>query len=240
MELNKIHTGNIADSVLLPGDLKRAEYIAKNYLRDCSEFFMDYGIHGYTGSYHGRMVSVAGSGMGIPSVSLAAGLLYKNYGVHSIIRIGTCGTMQKGVAVGDILIALGCSTTSGINRHVFDGSIFCPVADFSLLRTAVQKAAANGIKVKVGNLLSTDLFYDLAVSEHDRLWWDFGVLGVEMEGAGLYTSALRYGRRALMICTVSDSLTNKQGGMTPAQRETSLHEMITLGLDTVSGSSGVG
>jgi len=223
---------NIAKSVLLPGDPRRAEYISKNYLAGSVPFKGLRGISGFTGTYMGRKVSVMGSGMGIPSVSLCASTLYECYDVQNIIRIGTCGTARDDVNIGDILIAEGCSTTSGINRRLFSGSLFCPIADFELLRTAIASAKENGLAVKVGNLISTDLFYDIADNDSGKLWWKFGILGVEMEGAGLYTTALRYGRRALMICTVSDSIITREG-MSPELRETSLHEMISLGLNTI-------
>ena len=224
--------GRISDSVLLPGDPRRATYIAQNYLKDSEEFNDSNRLFGYTGIYEGAVVSVMGSGMGIPSVLFASNILYEQYNVKNIIRIGTCGTAQQNVNIGDMLIALGCSTTSGINRHVFSGSLFCPVADFELLNIAVETARKENIEVKVGNLLSTDLFYDIVPNNDGEIWWDFGILGVEMEGAGLYTSAMRYMKRALMICTVSDSIVTRQG-MTPEQRETSLHDMITLGLKTI-------
>jgi len=227
---------NVAKNVLLPGDPKRAEYISKRYLSNVEKIDEEHGINGYTGIYAGKELSVIGSGMGIPSVLLAANTLYDYYDVETIIRIGTCGTAQEGVNIGDILIALGCSTTSGINRNTFDDRLFCPVADFKLLSTAVEVAREIGVNVKVGNLLSTDLFYELTADTKNNLWWDFGVLGVEMEGAGLYTEAMKYNRKALMICTVSDSIITRVG-MTPKQRETTLHDMITLGLNTIEGFS---
>ncbi|MCL1829857.1 MAG: DeoD-type purine-nucleoside phosphorylase [Oscillospiraceae bacterium] len=229
MELN---ANTIAKGVLLPGDPKRAQYIAVNYLKQTEEFRLDNGITGYSGIYDGRRISVAGSGMGIPSVMLAADALYDCDDVNAIIRIGTCGTAQSEVNIGDMLIALGCSTTSGINYRTFEGDLFCPVADFEMLQVATDKAVAMNIGFKVGNILSCDLFYDLTESEANNRWWDFGVLGVEMEGAGLYTTALKHQKKALMICTVSDSIINRQG-MTPKQRETSLHDMIILGLNSI-------
>lgn len=222
----------IAENILLPGDPKRAEYIAKNYLLNPKKFSIENRLNAYTGRYNSVDISVVGSGMGIPSVLLAADTLYDKYDVKNIIRIGTCGTAQKDINIGDMLIALGCSTTSGINRNTFGGNIFCPVADFSLLKTAVDTAKSNNISVRIGNLISTDLFYDIATTTNYNLWWDFGILGVEMEGAGLYTSALKHCRRALMICTVSDSIID-QLGMSPKQRETSLNDMIMLGLETI-------
>ena len=224
--------GEIMKSVLLPGDPKRAQYIAENFLKAPALFNDARGMLGYTGTYNGRCVSVMGSGMGVPSVSIYANELFSHYHVENIIRIGTCGTARSDVAIGDLLLAGGCSTTSDINRRIFNSGTFCPVADFEMLKTAYDRAAALGKRVRVGNLLSTDMFYDIAEVYGDALWWEFGVLGVEMEGAGLYTAALRHKRRAFMMCTVSDSIIDRSG-MTPGERETSLNEMIELGLDTI-------
>lgn len=226
------NAGEVATSVLLPGDPMRAKYIAESFLGNSVLFNGALGALGFTGTYRGRRVSVLGSGMGIPSVSIYANELYRLYGVENIIRIGTCGTARPDISIGDLLLAQGCSTTSEINRRIFNSGTFCPIADFDMLKTAYDSAVAEGKSVRVGNLLSTDLFYDLAKIPNDDLWWKFGVLGVEMEGAGLYTAAMRNAKRALMMCTVSDSIVDRKG-MPPSQRERSLNEMIELGLETI-------
>ena len=228
----KAAAGEIAKGVLLPGDPKRAKYIAENFLTDSVMFNDVRGILGFTGIYNERRISVMGSGMGIPSVSIYANELYQEYAVESILRIGTCGTAREDVAIGDLLMAQGCSTDSDINRRIFSGGTFCPIADFDMLKTAYERASALGINAKVGNMLSSDMFYSLVPGNDGEVWWKFGIIGVEMEGAGLYTTALKHKKRALMICTVSDSITDRQG-MTPEQREKSLKDMITLGLDTI-------
>ena len=222
-----------AKTLLLPGDPNRAKFISENYLRNSTERVIENNLAVFTGEYMDCLVSIAGSGMGIPSVLMTANRLYKDYGVDNIIRIGTCGTAHKDVNIGDMLIASGCSTTSGFNRHSFYDRVFCPTADFKLLKTAVDIANSMNLKVKIGNLLSTDLFYDLTTIENANIWWDFGILGVEMEGSGLYTSAHYHNKRALTICTVSDTIIDRKG-MSPEQRETSLHEMISLGLNTAT------
>ena len=223
--------GEIAQSVILPGDPRRAKYIADNFLSDAVLFNDVRGILGFTGCFNGKRVSVMGSGMGIPSVSIYANELFMEYDVQNIIRVGTCGTAQTDIGLGDVILAQGCSTDSDINRRVFGGT-FCPIADFQMLRTAYQKAVKLGKNVRVGNMLSSDMFYSMADAQNDDLWWKYGVLGVEMEGAGLYTAAARHKRRALMICTVSDTFEDRTG-MSPEQREKSLNDMIELALNTI-------
>jgi purine-nucleoside phosphorylase len=223
--------GDIAKGVLLPGDPRRAKYIAENFLEDPVLFNDVRGMLGFTGKYKGKRLSVMGSGMGIPSASIYITELYKFFDVENIIRIGTCGSWLDEYGIGSVFLAQGCSTTSNINRKIFNGS-FCPLADFSLLRTAYLKSIALGKKVKVGNMLSSDLFYPLADDPKFENWKKFGIMGVEMEGAGLYTAAMRFNKRALMICTVSDTKTGERD-MTPEERETSLNDMIELALDTM-------
>ncbi len=223
--------GEIAKCILLPGDPRRAKFIAENFLENPVLFNDVRGILGYTGIYKGRRVSVMGTGMGMPSISIYVNELMSQYGVKVARRIGTCGSQNPEAKLGDVLMAQGCCTTSRINRRMFNG-VYAPVADFELLRTAYLKAKERGAGVAVGNVLSSDMFYSLAPDDRFKNWFDFGVIGVEMEGAALYTVARKYGARALMLCTVSDSVSDPKG-MTPEQRETSLTNMITLALDTI-------
>lgn len=223
--------GEFAESILLPGDPLRAKYIAENFLETPQLVTDVRGILGFTGTYKGKRVSVMGTGMGIPSISIYVNELMREYGVKVAVRIGTCGAGPIAHDLGDIMLAEGCCTTSETNRRMFNGT-YCPVADFDLLRTAYQKAKERGQSVTVGNMLSSDMFYPLAPDERSSRWYDFGVIGVEMEGAALYTIAKKFEAKALVICTVSDSSANK-AGMTPEQREKSLTGMIGLALDTV-------
>ena len=227
--------GEIAKSILLPGDPKRAKYIADNFLEDAVLFNEVRGMLGYTGIYEGKKISVMGTGMGIPSVSIYATELCEIFGVETMIRIGTCGTFRKDISIGDLLFAQACCSDSGILSNNFPGT-FAPIADFGLLMTAYKKATERGKTVRVGNLLSSDCFYPLGDPDTAKMFWKYGVLGVEMEGAGLYTVAAKYERKALAICTVSDTIENKQG-MTPKEREQTLNDMIKLGLDVAFESA---
>ncbi|MEA5049865.1 MAG: purine-nucleoside phosphorylase [Oscillospiraceae bacterium] len=222
--------GDIAKSILLPGDPLRAKFIAENYFENPVLFTDVRNILGYTGTYKGRRISVMGTGMGIPSISIYSQELMTQYGVRNLIRIGTAGGYKAGMRLGDVILAQGCSTTSNINRLVFPGT-YCPIADFDLLRTAYQKAVALGKQVTVGNMLTSDMFYAVDEVVEDPVWTKFGIVGVEMEGAGLYTAAARNGCRALCIATVSDIMGSKEE-MTSQQREKSLTDMIAIGLGT--------
>ncbi len=222
--------GDIAKSILLPGDPLRAKFIAENFLENPVLFNDVRNILGYTGMYKGRKLSVMGTGMGIPSISIYAQELMTQYGVENLIRIGTAGGLKAGMKLGDVILAQGCSTTSNINKLAFPGT-YCPVADFDLLRTAYGKARALGKSVTVGNVLTSDMFYAVDEVADDPIWVKFGIVAVEMEGAGLYTAAARNGRRALCIATVSDIPGNKQE-MTSQEREKTLTDMIAVALDT--------
>jgi purine-nucleoside phosphorylase len=224
--------GDIAQSILLPGDPMRAKYIAENFFDNPVCFNNVRNMLGFTGTYLGKRVSVMGTGMGIPSISIYATELMQQYDVQNLVRIGTCGSMKTGIKIRDIILAQGACTDSDINHHIFSGT-YCPVADFDLLRTAYLKAQALGIKTWVGNVLSSDMFYNEELGPGNELWIKYGVLGVEMEAAALFTLAKKLNRRAFALLTVSDSLVSDEAQMSPAEREQSLNSMITIALETV-------
>lgn len=224
--------GEIMETVLMPGDPLRAKYIAENFLEDAVCYNNVRGMLGFTGTYQGKKVSVQGSGMGIPSFMIYANELINEYGAKKIIRIGTCGAISKKVHVRDIILGMSSCTTSNINTTRFRGYDFAPTADFLLLKEAYEKALELGIlkeHLHVGPILSTDEFYG-----HDegltQEYADYGVLGVEMEAAGLYTLAQKYDVKALAILTVSDHLIT--GEATSAkEREQTFTEMMKIALE---------
>ena len=222
--------GQIAPVVLFPGDPLRARWIAETFLDDAELYTETRGMLGYTGTWEGQRISVQGSGMGQPSMAIYANELFESYDVQSIVRVGSCGALTERVKVRDIIIANGACTDSGINRVRFHGLDYAPVADFGLLRAAVEASEAEPLEstVHVGQLFSSDQFY----STRPELMEPFvqhGVLGVEMEAAGLYTLAAYYGRRALAICTASDHIVT--GEATSAQeREQTFGDMIRIAL----------
>ncbi|MEG0752079.1 MAG: purine-nucleoside phosphorylase [Oscillospiraceae bacterium] len=225
--------GDVASGILLPGDPLRAKYIAERYFKNPVQFNNVRGILGFTGEYNGKRVSVMGTGMGIPSMAIYATELMGQYGVESAIRIGTCGSMNPDIHIKDIIFAQGACTDSDFNRQVFPGN-YCPVADFELLRAAHKKAEELGIKPWVGNVLSSDTFYqEELLVDRNALWIKYGVMAAEMESAPLFTIAKKFGRRALSILTVSDSTVSKEREMTSQERERSLDDMITIALATL-------
>ncbi len=220
--------GEIADFVLMPGDPLRAEWIATTFLEEVSCYNRVRGMLGFTGVYQGKRVSVQGSGMGIPSALIYYTELIREYGVKTLIRVGTAGALQPRLQLRDLVIALSASTTSRINREVFPHGDFAPTADFALLRQAMQAADTLGLPYEAGNILSVDSFYPPVEGAYDS-WTDHGVLCVEMETAGLYSLAARHGARALSILTISDVL--PRGEHSPAhERERSFRDMVTLAL----------
>jgi purine-nucleoside phosphorylase len=224
--------GQIAERVLLPGDPLRAKWIAETYLKDARCYSTVRNMLGFTGTYDGVEVSVQGSGMGMPSASIYAHELINDYGVKALIRVGSCGAIQDSLKLRDVVAAIGSSTDSNMNRARFDGLIdYAPVADFGLLRTAVDVAAAQGIAMRVGPILAADAFYTDRPDLYDRLA-DYGVLAVEMESAALYTIAARFGAKALTLLTVSDHI--KTGERTTAQeREQTFSQMVEVALKTI-------
>src|SRR5690348_8705595 len=224
--------GDIAERVLLPGDPLRAKWIADTYLKDARCYSTVRNMLGFTGTYEGVEVSVQGSGMGMPSASIYAHELINDYGARTLVRVGSCGALVESLKLRDVVAAIGSSTDSNMNRARFDGLIdYAPVADFGLLRNAVDAAARRGIEMRVGPILAADAFYTDRPDLYDRLA-DYGVLAVEMESAALYTIAARYGARALTLLTVSDHI--KTGERTTAQeREQTFGQMVEIALQTI-------
>lgn len=225
-------SGDVAETILLPGDPLRAKFIAETYLSDVTCYNEVRGMLGFTGTYQGKRVSVQGTGMGIPSISIYVNELISEYGVKNLIRVGTCGGMQEHVHVRDVILAQAACTDSSMNRHVFGGYDFAPIASFSLLKAAYDRAVEKGLKLHVGNVFSSDMFYrdDKSVTE---LLMKYGVLGVEMETTGLYTLAAKYGVNALTILTVSDHLLTGEE-TTSEERQKTFNEMMEVALDTAT------
>jgi purine-nucleoside phosphorylase len=223
--------GEIAERVLMPGDPLRAKWIAETYLDNAVCYSTVRNMFGFTGRYQGVAVSVQGSGMGMPSASIYAHELLSEYGVRTLIRVGSCGSLSESLQLRDVVAAIGSSTDSAMNRMRFDGLIdYAPVADFGLLRTAVDAGARRGIDVHVGPILAADAFYTDRPDLYDKLA-EYGVLAVEMESAALYTIAAKFRARALTILTVSDHI--KTGEHTTAQeREQTFSQMVEIALDT--------
>lgn len=221
--------GDFAKTVLMPGDPLRAKYIAETYLTDQKRVNSVRGILGFTGLYKNKPVSVMASGMGMPSISIYSHELYEGYGVENIIRVGTAGALSKSLKIGDVVIGMGACTNSNIIKSCgYEG--FTPIADFELLSAAVEAAETRGTKVTVGNLFSNDLFYG-GEENFAKKWSEVGALAVEMEAAALYFKAASLGKKALAICTISDSLVT--GEVTTAeQRQTAFNEMMILALET--------
>ncbi|MDR2746737.1 MAG: purine-nucleoside phosphorylase [Treponema sp.] len=222
--------GEIAEAVLLPGDPLRAKFVAENFLDQPALYTDVRNILGYTGTYKGRRVSVQGTGMGIPSISIYVNELFKDYGVKRAIRIGTAGGLQKELKLRDIVIAMSACTDSGANGIRFKGKTFAPAASFSLLKTAYDAALARGWEPKVGNVVSSDIFYGDDPDDW-KLWAAYGVLAVEMETAELYTLAAKYRREALALLTISDSFTSGEED-SPQERQKSYTRMMEIALET--------
>ncbi|MFZ2508344.1 MAG: purine-nucleoside phosphorylase [Steroidobacteraceae bacterium] len=222
--------GDFAATVLLPGDPLRAQYIADAYLKNARRVNEVRNMWGFTGEYRGRPLSVMASGMGIASASIYCQELITEFGVKRIIRVGSCGTTHPSVKLRDLVIAMGASTDSGVNRMRFHGYDFAAIASFRLLRNAVAIAEERKLEFHVGNLFSTDLFYRPEPGMLDVMA-KYGILGIEMETAGIYTLAAELGAEALAICTVSDDI-RKGTELTQAERQSSLDDMIRLALDT--------
>lgn len=220
--------GDIAEAILLPGDPLRAKWIAENFLEDATCYNEVRGMLGYTGTYEGKRVSVQGTGMGIPSALIYCHELIEEYGVKKLIRVGSAGSYQKDIELRDIVIAMAASTDSGINKGRFNGRDFAPTANFDLFMKAVKYAEEHNIPIKAGNVLSSDQFYKDDFDSYKQ-WANFGVLCVEMEAAGLYTIAAKFGVQALAILTISDSLITGEA-TTSEERESSFSKMIEIAL----------
>lgn len=222
--------GDFAETVLMPGDPLRAEFIAKTYLADFKCVNTVRNMWGYTGTYKGTRVSVMAHGMGIPSVSIYATELIKDYGVKNLMRVGSCGALGTTIQLGDIFAAMGACTDSKVNRMRLMDHDYAAIADYHLLSTAVSVAQEQGKSVHVGNVFSADLFYTPQPELFDKLE-KMNVLAVEMESAGLYGLAAEYGARALTLLTVSDQIRTHQH-LSAEARQTSFGSMIEMALET--------
>ena len=223
--------GEIAESILLPGDPMRAKFVAENLLENAVCYNEVRGMYGFTGTYKGKKVSVQGTGMGIPSISIYVNELISEYNVKNLVRIGTCGSIQPELHLRDVILAMSASTDSHINRLRFRGMDYAPTAAFPLLKKAYDAASKRGIEVHVGNILSTDTFY------HDdpdawKHWAEFGVLGLEMETAALYTLAAKFKVNALSVLTVSDDIVRHKIA-TSEEREKTFTKMVEIALEAV-------
>ena len=223
--------GQIAEVVLMPGDPLRAKYIAEHYLTDVEQYNSVRNMFGYTGLYKGQRVSVQGSGMGIPSMMIYANELYTEFGVEKIIRIGSAGSIQPDVNVRDIVLAQGATTDSSIITNIFQGQVnFAPLASFDLLDKAYHFAKERGATVHVGNILSSDRFYNAELNKQKLQ--EYGVLAIEMEAAGLYALAAQHKKQALAIVTISDHILTGEE-TTAEEREKTFNEMMEIALETV-------
>ena len=220
--------GDFAQTVLMPGDPLRAKFIAETYLENAKLVNNVRGINGYTGFYKGKRVSVMASGMGQPSIGIYSYELFNFYGVENIIRIGSCGSFDKDLHARDLIIAMGACTNGNFALQYNLPGTFCPIASYSLVEKAVKECEKAGVKFKVGNILSSDTFYD--DSDSGMVWSKMGVLGVEMESAALYCNAARAGKNALCICTVSDSFIYPEENTTAEERQTSFTKMMEIAL----------
>ncbi|WP_373520854.1 purine-nucleoside phosphorylase [Aquiflexum sp.] len=223
--------GEIAETILLPGDPLRAKWIAETFLENPVCYNEVRGMLGFTGTYQGKPISVQGTGMGIPSTLIYCHELINNYGVKNLIRVGSAGSYNRGITLRDIVIAMSASTTSGINNSRFINADYAPTANFELFMKAALFAREKNIEIKAGNVLSSDEFYEDEPEAYKK-WADFGVLCVEMETAGLYTIAARHKVKALSLLTISDSLVTGEH-LSSADRETSFSKMVEIALGTV-------
>ena len=221
--------GDIAETILLPGDPLRAKWIAETFLKDAFCFNEIRGMYGFTGSYNGKRVSVMGTGMGVPSISIYAHELINEYKVKNLIRVGSAGSYQKDVKIYDIVLAMAASSNSGVNELRFGGADYAPTANFGLFLKAVEAAKQKNIPIKAGNVFTSDEFYADDFESYKK-WSKFGVLCVEMETAGLYTVAAKHNVNALTILTISDSLVTGER-TTSQERETTFKGMVEIALE---------
>ena len=224
--------GDFAEAVLMPGDPQRAEHIANTFLKDARRVTDVRTVFGYTGLFRGHRLSVMAHGMGIPSCSIYATELIREYGVKTLVRVGSCGALAADTKLGDIIVALGASTDSKVNRIRFLDHDFAAIADYGLVERAVAAARKHGVAVKVGNVFSSDLFYSPQTQAFDVME-KMGILGVEMEAAGLYGVAAEHGVRALTILTVSDHIRRGEH-LSSDERRTTFDAMIRIALDAAA------
>lgn len=220
--------GEIAETVLLPGDPLRAKWIAETYFTDVKQYNSVRGMYGYTGFYNGKRISVQGTGMGAPSISIYVHELINEYDVKKLIRVGSAGSYQKEVNIRDIVIAMASSSNSSMAKLPFQDENFAPTADATLFINAINIAKEKDISVKAGNILTSDIFYQ-DDPEYYKKWANYGVLCVEMETAALYTLAAKFKVQALSILTISDSLVTHET-TTSAERQSTFKDMIEIAL----------
>lgn len=220
--------GDFAKTVLMPGDPLRAKFIADTLLKDVRQVTGVRGMLGFTGTYEGRPISVMGSGMGMPSIGIYSHELYTQYGVENIIRVGSAGAMRADLELGSVVAGQGACTNSSFADQYELGVHYAPIADFDLLMAAVESARELGVKMPVGNLYSSDTFYD-AAGRNARMQ-KMGVMAVEMEAAALYCTAAYLGKRALAICSISDNLVLGTE-LTADERQTTFTNMMKIGLE---------
>ena len=221
--------GDFADTVLMPGDPLRARYIATTYLDAARQVSDVRNMLGFTGTYKGHTLSVMAHGMGIPSASIYVTELIRDYGVKRILRVGSCGTVRADAPLREVVIGMGACTDSAVNRMRFGGYDYAPIASFDLVSKAVAAAREHGVTFKVGNLFSADLFYTPDTDMFDTME-KFGILGVEMEAAGIYALAAEYDVEAVALCTVSDNIRSGEK-LTIEERSSTFDEMIKVALD---------
>ena len=226
---NQASLGEIAKTVLMPGDPLRAKYLAENYLEDVKQFNTVRNMFGYTGTYQGKQVSIMGSGMGMPSIGIYCHELFSQYGVEAIIRIGSCGSMQKDVHLRDVIIVQGACTDSNFAHQYELPGTYSAISAYSLLEQAVVKAKEKGITYHVGNVLASDVFYHADQGTTEK-WASMGCLGVEMESYALFATAAYLGKKALTLLTVSDSLVTQEE-TTPEEREKTFTAMMEVALE---------
>ena len=226
---NAANPGDIAKTVLMPGDPLRAKFIAETYLENPVCFNTVRNMLGYTGTYQGKRVSVMGSGMGMPSIGIYSYELFTQYDVESIIRVGSAGALQKDLKLGDVVAGMGACTNSNYAAQYGLGGTFAPIADFALLSAAVQSAKELGVNMPVGNLYSSDTFYDASASS--LKWAEMGVLAIEMEAAALYCNAAYTKKRGLSLCSISDNILTGEE-LSPEARQTSFTAMMKIALET--------
>lgn len=219
----------VAKTVLLPGDPLRAKFIAENMLENAVCYNEVRGMYGYTGTYKGKKVSVQGTGMGIPSISIYVNELISSYNARNLIRIGTCGSYSEDIKLRDVILAMSASTDSSFNKLKFDGADYAPTASFELLRKAYDIAQEKGIKAKVGSILTSDTFYR-DDPDHWQIWVKYGIKAVEMETAALYTLAAKFNVNALSILTVSDHILTREE-TTSEERQKTFKDMVELALE---------
>ena len=220
--------GEIAETILLPGDPLRAKWIAETFLENSVCFNQIRGMLGYTGTYNGKRVSVMGTGMGVPSMSIYVSELITEYDVKNLVRVGTAGSYQEHIKIKDVVLAMAASSTSGINKLRFNGADYAPTASFKLFNKALAIAKEKNVIVKAGNVLTNDEFYNDDFNSYKK-WADYGVLCVDMETSGLYTLAGKHNVNALSLLTISDSLVSGET-TTSKERETTFKNMIEIAL----------